>query len=215
MIKKIKASRSEKIIFTFVVILAVFSISSFFFIKDKCLFVKNYNPQKISFDNPKNIAVLNVSCGNVIIELYPDISPNSVKRFKQLVRSKAYDDIAFHRVIKDTLVQAGDLKFGKKGSIDYGKIGTGESGLGTINSEINSPFNFEKGSVGLARTQKYNTEDSQFFIILRDEPLYETEYTPIGKVIYGLEALKKIKYLDKSQYVLRPDFINSLRMLVD
>ena len=50
-----------------------------------------------------------------------------------------------------------------------------------------SPFNFDKGSVGLARTQKYNTEDSQFFIILRDEPLYETEYTPIGKVIYGLK----------------------------
>ena len=65
----------------------------------------------------------------------------------------------------------------------------------------------------MARTQRYNAEDSQFFIILRDEPLYETEYTPIGKVIYGLEALKKIKYLDKSQYVLRPDFINSIRML--
>ena len=215
MIKKIKASRSEKIIFTFIIILAIFSISSFFLIKDKCLFVKNYDPQKISFDNPKNIAVLNVSCGNVIIELYPDISPNSVKRFKQLVWSKAYDDIAFHRVIKDTLVQAGDLEFGKKGNLDYGKIGTGKSGLGTINSEIDAPFNFDKGSVGLARTQKYNTEDSQFFIVLRDEPLYETEYTPIGKVIYGLEALEKIKYLDKSQYVLRPDFINSLRMLIN
>jgi len=151
----------------------------------------------------------------VIIELYPDISPNAVKRFKELVRSKAYDDVAFHRVIKNTLVQAGDLEFGKKGNLDYGKIGTGKSGLGSINSEIDAPFNFDKGSVGLARTQKYNTEDSQFFIILRNEPLYETEYTPIGKVIYGLEALEKIKYLDKSQYVLRPDFINSLRMLVN
>ena len=87
--------------------------------------------------------------------------------------------------------------------------------MGTINSELETPFDFKKGSVGLARTQKYNTEDSQFFIILKDEPLYETEYTPIGKVIFGLEALEKIKYLDKSQYVLRPDFINSLRMLVD
>ena len=67
--------------------------------------------------------------------------------------------------------------------------------------------------MGLARAQKYNTEDSQFFILLRDEPLYETEYTPIGKVIYGLEALEKIKFLDKSQYVLRPDFINSLTLL--
>ena len=215
MIKKIKASLSEKIIFIFVLLLGLFFFSSFFFIKDKCLFVKDYDPLKIAFDNPKNIAVLNVTCGNVIIELYPDISPNSVKRFKTLVESKAYDDVAFHRVIKDTLVQAGDLEFGKKGNIDYGKIGTGKSGLGTINSEVDLPFNFNKGTVGLARTQSYDTEDSQFFIILRDEPLYETEYTPIGKVIYGLETLKKIKYLDKSQYVLRPDYINSLRMLVN
>ena len=213
MIKKIKASRSEKIIFTFVLVLAIFSLSSFFLIKNKCLFVKNYDPQKINFNDKRNIAILNVTCGNVIIELYPDISPKAVKRFKELVRSEAYDNIAFHRVIKDTLVQAGDLEFGKKGNLDYGKIGTGKSGLGTISSEIDTPFSFEKGSVALARTQKYDTEDSQFFIILRDEPLYETEYTPIGKVIYGLEALEKIKYLDKSQYVLRPDFINSIRML--
>ena len=215
MIEKIKASRSEKIIFAFIIILAIFFFGSFFLIKNKCLFIKNFNPQKITFEDPANIAILNVECGNVIIELYPDISPNAVKRFKELVKSKAYDDIAFHRVIKDTLVQAGDLEFGKKGNLDYGKIGTGKSGLGTIKSEIDKPFKFNKGSVALARTQKYNTEDSQFFIILRDEPLFETEYTPIGKVIFGLEALKKIKYLNKSQYVLRPDFINSLRLLVN
>ena len=215
MIKKIKASLAEKIIFIFVIILAIFFFGSYFLIKDKCLFVKNYDPKKIEFDNPRNIAVLNVPCGNVIIELYPNVSPNAVKRFITLVESKAYDDIAFHRVIKDTLVQAGDLEFGKKGYIDYGKIGTGKSGLGTIKSELDSPFNFDKGSVALARTQKYNTEDSQFFIILKDEPLYETEYTPIGKVIFGLEALEKIKYLDKSLYVLRPDFINSIRMLIN
>tara|TARA_B100001057_G_scaffold301094_1_gene301287 strand:- start:237 stop:884 length:648 start_codon:yes stop_codon:yes gene_type:complete len=215
MIKTIKASKSEKIIFIFIIVLASFSFGSFFLIKDKCLFVKDYNPYKIKFDKPKNIVVLNVPCGNVIIELYPEISPNGVKRFITLVKSKAYDDVAFHRVIKDVLVQAGDLEFGKKGNIDYGKIGTGKSGLGTIDSEIDNPFNFEKGSVALARTQKYNTEDSQFFIVLRDEPLYETEYTPIGKVVYGLEALEKIKYLDKSQYVLRPDYINTIRMLIN
>ena len=215
MIKKIKASLAEKIIFIFVIILAIFFFGSYFLIKDKCLFVKNYDPKKIEFDNPRNIAVLNVPCGNVIIELYPEVSPNGVKRFITLIKSKAYDNVAFHRVIKNTLVQAGDLEFGKKENIDYGKIGTGKSGLGTINSEVDAPFDFDKGSVALARTQKYNTEDSQFFIILRDEPLYETEYTPIGKVIYGLEALEKIKYLDKSQYVLRPDFINTLRMLIN
>ena len=215
MIKKIKATRSEKIILIFLLSLAIFSFGSFFLIKNKCLFVKNYDPTKITFENPSNIVILNVPCGNVIIELYPQISPNAVQRFKKLVESKAYDNSAFHRVIKDTLVQAGDLEFGKKGSLNYAKIGTGKSGLGTINSEIDTPFDFKKGSVGLARSKSYNTEDSQFFIILRDEPLYESEYTPIGKVIYGLEALKKIKYLDKSQYVLRPDFINSVRMLIN
>jgi len=212
MIERIKASTSEKIIFIFILILGLFSLTSFLLIKDRCLFVKNYDPKKIKFKDPSNIAILNVGCGNVIIELYPEISPNGVERFKTLIKSKSYDDVAFHRVIKDKLVQAGDLEFGKKGNIDYGKIGTGKSGLGTIKSEIDKEFDFSKGSVGLARTQQYDTEDSQFFIILQDEPLYEGEFTPIGKVIYGIKVLEKIKYLDKSEYVLRPDFINSLRL---
>ena len=215
MIEKIKASTSEKVIFIFILVLGLFTLTSFLLLKDKCLFVKNYDPQKINFENPKNIAILNVGCGNVIIELYPEISPNGVERFKTLTKSKAYDDVAFHRVIKDKLVQAGDLEFGKKGNIDYGKIGTGKSGLGQIKSEVDREFNYVRGSVGLARSKKYDTEDSQFFIILQDEPLYEGEYTPIGKVIYGIEVLEKIKYLDKSEYVLRPDFINSLRLLIN
>ena len=212
MIEKIEASASEKIIFIFIIVLGLFSLTSFLLIKDRCLFVKNYDPEKIKFKDPSNIAILNVGCGNVIIELYPEISPKGVERFKTLIESKSYDDVAFHRVIKDKLVQAGDLEFGRKGNIDYGKIGTGKSGLGTIKSEIEKEFNYSKGSVGLARTQQYDTEDSQFFIILQDEPLYEGEFTPIGKVIYGIKVLEKIKHLDKSEYVLRPDFINSLRL---
>ena len=215
MINKIKPSRSEKIIFIFILTLATFTITSFFLLKNKCLFIEDFNPKNLVFDNPENIAVLNIDCGNVIIELYPDLSPNSVERFKTLIKSKAYDDVAFHRVIKDKLVQAGDIEFGKRNNIDYGKIGTGTSGLGTLNSEVDKDFNYDAGSVALARSQKYNTEDSQFFITLQDEPLYEGEYTPIGKVLYGLETLRTIKYLDKSVYVLRPDFINSLRMLID
>ena len=215
MINKIKPSRSEKIIFIFILSLATFTITSFFLLKNKCLFIKDFDPKNLVFDKPENIAVLNIDCGNVIIELYPDLSPNSVERFKTLIKSKAYDDVAFHRVIKDKLVQAGDIEFGKRNNIDYGKIGTGTSGLGTLNSEVDKDFNYDAGSVALARSQKYNTEDSQFFITLQDEPLYEGEYTPIGKVLYGLETLRTIKYLDKSVYVLRPDFINSLRMLID
>ena len=65
----------------------------------------------------------------------------------------------------------------------------------------------------MARTFKSDTEDSQFFIILQDEPLFEGEYTPVGKVMYGLEVLKKIKYGRRSEYILRPDFINWFKML--
>ena len=194
-------------------ILAIFSLTSYIVIKNRCLFVKNYNPNDIQFSNPENIAILNAPCGNVIIELYPDVSPNAVERFKVLIRANRYDDVAFHRVIENKLIQAGDLEFGRKNSLDYGKIGTGQSGLGTINSELEAEFNFTKGSVGLARTFRNNTEDSQFFIILEDEPLYEGEYTPVGRVIYGVKVLNKIKFLDSSEYVLRPDFINTFRML--
>ena len=215
MIEEIKASKSEKILFIFLILLGLFSITSFFMIKNKCLFVKNFDPSELIFENPQNIAILNVECGNVIIELYPETSPIAVERFKTLINTKAYDNVAFHRVVKDKLVQAGDLEFGKKDNLDYGKIGTGRSGLGTIKSEIDNPFSYDIGSVGLARNKQYDTEDSQFFIILEDEPLYEGEYTPVGKVIYGLKALTKIKYLDKSAYVLRPDYINSFRMLVN
>ena len=212
MIKKIKVSILERILLIFVIILAIFTFSSLIILKNKCMFLENHNPDKIKFSKPENIAILNVPCGNVIIELYPDISKNAVKRFKFLINSKAYDEVAFHRVIKNKLVQSGDLEFGKKNKLDYGKIGTGSSGYVTINSELDSDFKFTKGSVGLARTFKNNTEDSQFFIILQDEPLFEGEYTPVGKVLYGLEILKKIKYQDKSEYVLRPDFINTFRM---
>ena len=213
MIKKIKATLFEKIIFVFLIILASVTLGSYYIIKNKCLFVKNHNPENINFEKPENIVILNAPCGNVIIELYPNVSPKGVERFKTLIKSGLYDDVAFHRVIKDKLVQAGDLEFGKKNSINYGKIGTGKSGLGIIKSEVDNEFNFTKGSVGLARTFKNDTEDSQFFIILQDEPLFEGEYTPVGKVLYGLEILKKIKYQRHSEYILRPDFINSFRML--
>ena len=213
MIKKIKQTKSEKFLLIFLVLLFFFSISSFFIIKNKCLFVKNYNPDDLVFDLPQNIAVLKAPCGNVIIELYPEISPNSVKRFIMLIKKKEYDGVAFHRVIKNVLVQSGDIEFGKKNNLNYSKIGNGKSKYGTINSETDTKFNFLKGTVALARAYEKNTEDTQFFILLRDAPLFEGEYTPIGRVLYGLNVLEKIKYDDKMEYILRPDFIEKFRML--
>ena len=212
MIKKVKASLHEKLILIFLILLGIFALSFTILIKNKCLFVKNFDPQKINYSKPENIVMLNAECGNVIIELYPEVSPNGVERFKKLINLQAYDNVAFHRVIKDKLVQTGDLEFGKKDQLDYGRIGTGKSGFGTIKSEVDAEFNFERGTVGLARSLKYDTEDSQFFIILDDEPLFEGEYTPIGKVIYGIKVLEKIRYSYRSEYVLRPDFINTIKI---
>jgi len=215
MIEKVKQTTSEKLLLVLFIILGMIALYIFVILPQKCLFVKNYDPKKIIFKNPENIAVLNVNCGNIIIKLYPDISPKSVERFKMLIASGKYNNIAFHRVIKNVLVQSGDLEFGKKDNVNYLYIGTGKSGYGTIKSELNDKIEFKVGTVGMARTNKLNTEDSQFFILLRDAPLFKGEYTPIGEVVYGLEILDTITDDHKREYVLRPDFINSFKLLID
>jgi len=212
MIKSIKATKSEKILFIFLISLAIFAFTSFFLLKNKCLFVEKNNLSKLKFQEPNNIAVMNVECGNVIIELYPDISPKAVERFKILIEQKMYDGSAFYKVSENTFVQAGDIEFGNISNLDYSKIGSGESGLGLLKSELSNDFMFTEGSVGFARTTEFDTEDSEFFITLKEIPIYQGEYTPIGKVIYGLDILKKIKKGNKAIYVLRPDYINTFRM---
>ena len=119
MIERTKASKSEKILFVFLIILAVFAFSSFFLLKNKCLFIDNNDLKKLNFENLDNIAVMNLECGNVIIELYPEISPKSVERFKTLIKKKMYDGSAFYKVVENTLVQAGDIEFGNIEYLDY------------------------------------------------------------------------------------------------
>ena len=213
MIKKIKASKSEKILFLFLISISIFAFISFFLLKNKCLFVEKNNLSKIKFDKPNNIAVMNVECGNVIIELYPDISPKSVERFKILIEEKMYDGSAFYKVAENTFVQAGDIEYGNINNLNYSKIGSGESGLGLLKSELIDDFVFTKGSIGFARASEFDTEDSEFFITLKEIPIYQGEYTPIGKVIHGMDILTKIKTGNKAIYVLRPDYINTFRML--
>ena len=168
MIKKKKTSFSEKILFIFLISLGIFSFSFFFIIKNKCLFVENVDPKKIQFANTQNIVVMNVECGNVIIELEPELSPNAVKRFKYLIEKGSYNHSAFYKVVKNTLIQAGDLEYGNIDNINYYKVGNGQSGLGTIKSELNENFQFDEGSVAFAREDEFNTEDSEFFITLKN-----------------------------------------------
>ena len=215
MLKKIKQTKSEKLLLIFLILLAIFSLISFTLIKNKCLFVEKVNLAKLNFNKPENIVILNVPCGNVVIELYPSISPNSVERFKKLVKNKEYDDVAFHRVVENFLVQAGDLEFGRKENINYTYIGSGRSKYDLIKPETDKPFEFKRGTVAFAKSKNGDAEDSEFLILLADAFLFEGEYTPLGRVINGISALEKIKFNDQSEYVLRPDFINSLKMFSD
>ena len=212
MIKKIKSSLSEKILFTFLISLAVFTFGSFYLIKNKCLFIKQLDLSELEIKDSKNLAIMDVECGKVAIELYPKISPKSVERFKYFVDSGLYNNSAFYRVIENTLVQAGDLEFGYHDNINYFKIGSGKSKLGKLKSELSNDYEFKAGTVAMARGE-FDTEDSEFFIILKDIPLYQGEYTPIGKVVFGLDALKKIKVGNKTDYVLRPDYIKEFQLL--
>ena len=212
MLKKIKQTKSEKLLLIFLILLAVFSFVSFTLIKNKCLFVEKVDLDKLSFSNAENIVILNVSCGNVVIELLPSISPNSVERFKKLIKNKEYDNVAFHRVVKNFLVQAGDLEFGRKDNINYTYIGSGRSKYNLIKPETDKPFEFKRGTVAFAKSKNGDAEDSEFLILLADAFLFEGEYTPLGRVINGISALEKIKFNDQSEYVLRPDFINTLKM---
>ena len=213
MIKSLKASKSEKILFIFLISLTIFLFTSFFLLKNKCLFVEKNNLDKLKLKISNNIAVMNLECGNVIIELYPDISPKAVERFKILIEQKMYDGSAFYKVSENTFVQAGDIEYGNIDNLDYSKIGSGKSGLGLLKSELSDNFIFAEGSVGFARTTEFDTEDSEFFITLKEIPIYQGEYTPVGKVIRGLDILTKIKTGNKAIYVLRPDHIKTFRML--
>ena len=215
MLKKIKQTKSEKLLLIFLILLAIFSLISFTLIKNKCLFVEKVNLTKLNFNKPENIVILNVPCGNVVIELFPSISPNSVERFKKLIKNKEYDNVAFHRVIENFLVQAGDLEFGRKENINYTYIGSGRSKYDLIKPETDKPFEFKRGTVAFAKSKNGDAEDSEFLILLADAFLFEGEYTPLGRVVNGISALEKIKFNDQSEYVLRPDFINSLKMFTD
>ena len=215
MLKKIKQTKSEKLLLIFLILLAIFSLISFTLIKNKCLFVEKVNLTKLNFDKPENIVILNVPCGNVVIELFPSISPNSVERFKKLVKNKEYDNVAFHRVVENFLVQAGDLEFGRRENLNYTYIGSGRSKYDLIKPETDKPFEFKRGTVAFAKSKNGDAEDSEFLILLADAFLFEGEYTPLGRVINGISALEKIKFNDQSEYVLRPDFINSLIMFSD
>ena len=161
----------------------------------------------------ENIMILKLKDGDVHIELYKDIAPEHVKRFKLLAKEKKYDGVVFHRVIDSFMAQTGDVQFGNSNleSYDIGRAGTGGSSLPDLPAEF-SDIPHEKGVLSMARTADPNSANSQFFICFEAAPHLDRNYTVFGKVVKGMEFVNKIKKGDESNgSVSNPDKILSFK----
>ena len=202
--KKYLPNLSEVILYTFFLLFLGLCLLFYFNVSNKCRNTKDFDFRSINKN--KTYAVLIIDCGEIVIEINNNVSPNNSKRFLKLITNKEYVDSYFYKVKENKLVEAGDLKYGKIENLDYLKIGTGGSEYNNLNSELSENFDFTKGSVGMVRRGKFDTENSQFFILIENQKSFNLQYTPIGKVISDLEILKTIKSGDTT-FVLRPDKI--------
>ena len=156
--------------------------------------------------------ILKLKDGDVIIELFNDIAPNHVERFKKLSEEKKYDGVVFHRVIDGFMAQSGDVQFGNINNENYDlkRAGTGGSKYADLKSEFSS-LPHERGTLSMARSSDPNSANSQFFICFKAAPFLDREYTVFGKVIQGMEFVDLIKRGEGSNgQVKSPDKIISL-----
>jgi cyclophilin family peptidyl-prolyl cis-trans isomerase len=132
--------------------------------------------------------------GPVVVKLASDAAPKHVAQIKALAEKGAYDNVVFHRVIEGFMAQTGDVQFGKQGakSFNPSRAGTGGSDLPDLPAEF-SKTPFERGTVGMARSQDPNSANSQFFIMFAEGPFLNGQYTVVGQVVSGMEAVDKIK----------------------
>lgn len=147
-----------------------------------------------SCGNDNNIVEIDIQdYGKIVIELYPDMAPITVKNFKKLVSEEYYDGLIFHRVIKDFMIQTGD------------PTGTGTGGSEEIikgeflANGFNNRLSHTRGVVSMARkganpetSATLNSASSQFFIVQKDSTYLDGKYAAFGKVISGIEIVDKI-----------------------
>lgn len=152
-----------------------------------------------------NIIHLEVKYGRVVIEFYPEIAPNHVKRIKELVRDGFYDGLKFHRVIPGFMAQTGD------------PLGNGTGGSGKNLKQEFSDIRHDRGIVSMARSNNPDSADSQFFIVYDQAYHLDGKYTVWGKVISGMEHIDKIKQgsVANNGVVSDPDVIVSMKVVDD
>jgi len=156
--------------------------------------------------------IMKLKDGNVVIELFSEVAPNHVKRFKQLASEKKFDGVVFHRVIDGFMAQTGDVQFGNSNTetFDIKRAGTGASDYPDLKSEF-SDLPHERGTLSMARSSDPNSANSQFFICFAPASHLDRQYTIFGKVVEGMEFVDLIKKGEGSNgEVSNPDKIISL-----
>ncbi len=131
----------------------------------------------------------------ILIELYPDIAPETVENFQNLVKEHFYDNLIFHRVIKDFMIQGGDPKGTGTGGSDKNIKGEFKA------NNFNNDLKHEKGIVSMARSDDYDSASSQFFICTSDDVSYlDGNYAAFGKVIAGYNYVEEISNVKTDSY---------------
>lgn len=138
-----------------------------------------------------DIEVAGEANGTIKIDLFEDTAPQHAERLKTLAAQGAYDGVVFHRVIDGFMAQTGDVEFGKVDG-DTRRAGMGGSDMDDLPAEF-SDMPFDRGVVGMARSQDPDSANSQFFIMFDEGYFLNGQYTVVGKVTEGLEVLDAIK----------------------
>ena len=153
-------------------------------------------------EDDDKVIIMYTNVGSLVIELFPDDAPNTVENFLSLTESGFYDQLIFHRVIKDFMIQGGDpLTKNKGGFANFSQWGTGNAGY-EIPAEFNA-IKHNRGIVSMARGADVNSASSQFFIVHKDSNHLDGKYTAFGRLLTeeSYVTLDKIANLSTTQFL--------------
>ena len=153
-------------------------------------------------EDDDKVIIMYTNAGSLVIELFPDDAPNTVENFLSLTESGFYDQLIFHRVIKDFMIQGGDpLTKNKGGFANFSQWGTGNAGY-EIPAEFNA-IKHNRGIVSMARGADVNSASSQFFIVHKDSNHLDGKYTAFGRLLTeeSYVTLDKIANLSTTQFL--------------
>ncbi len=148
--------------------------------------------------------------GTITIDLLDEVAPQHVAQIAALAAEGAYDGVVFHRVIEGFMAQTGDVQFGKLGG-DMRRAGMGGSERPDLRAEF-SDVPYDRGIVGMARSQNPNSANSQFFIMFAPGYFLNGQYTVVGRVTDGMDVVDAIKrgQGQNGSVIGQPDVMNKV-----